>query len=117
MNIIRCSSGQSGFARFCPMVLPTMLALAACASPGPKTPVTPEPQKDAAPGSPSDAVAERPDAKPTDLALPTICKADAGPPTKGKGERCVCDGECRTDRCVDGVCCSSACDDRCKACN
>ena len=46
-----------------------------------------------------------------------VCPGDAGAGAKGKSEACNCDGECRTGFCVNGVCCSSACTDTCKACN
>lgn len=44
------------------------------------------------------------------------CPADAHK-NKSKAEACTCDNECQSGFCVDGVCCSSACGDTCKACN
>ena len=37
--------------------------------------------------------------------------------SKGKTESCSCDRECQSGFCVDGICCTSACADTCKACN
>jgi hypothetical protein len=42
----------------------------------------------------------------------------AGPPgSKKQGEACGTGDECVTHSCVDGVCCDTACDDACHACN
>jgi|GEM_PF-3263013 len=57
-------------------------------------------------------VANRPDAPSSNP-----CPAGAGSKTKGKSEECSCDGECQTGHCADGVCCTSACGEACKACN
>ena len=37
--------------------------------------------------------------------------------SRSKAESCTCDEECQSGFCADGVCCSSACGERCKACN
>ena len=52
---------------------------------------------------------------PTDVTV--ACSMAAGAGAKGKSEACTCDSQCRTGFCVDGVCCTSACAGRCKACN
>ncbi len=36
--------------------------------------------------------------------------------TQGQGETCGCDGECKSDHCVEGVCCDSACTSGCQTC-
>jgi hypothetical protein len=42
----------------------------------------------------------------------------AGPPgSKKEGEACASGDECVTHSCADGVCCDTACDDACHACN
>jgi hypothetical protein len=46
-----------------------------------------------------------------------ICSLETPRATKGKAQSCRCDQECQTGFCVDGVCCSSACTETCKACN
>jgi len=37
--------------------------------------------------------------------------------TLENGASCVADGECKSGHCADGVCCNTACDDPCAACN
>ena len=37
--------------------------------------------------------------------------------SKGKTQACSCAEECQTGFCADGICCSSACGETCKACN
>src|SRR6188768_563691 len=44
-------------------------------------------------------------------------RVDAPPGSKKQGEACGGAGECVTQNCVDGVCCDTACDDACHACN
>src|SRR5262245_20841922 len=44
------------------------------------------------------------------------CNADAGG-TKKPGDSCGCAGECASGFCVDGVCCTTACTDKCQSCN
>jgi hypothetical protein len=55
-------------------------------------------------------------AKP-DLPGPTACPGDTLAASRGKAESCTCDSECRSGFCSDGVCCTSACTEGCKACN
>ena len=50
-------------------------------------------------------------------AQPKTCAPDASGKSKGKAESCGCDRECQTGFCVDGICCTSACAEICKACN
>jgi hypothetical protein len=45
------------------------------------------------------------------------CSPDTPSKSKGRAESCSCDRECQTGFCVDGVCCTSACGENCKACN
>jgi hypothetical protein len=47
----------------------------------------------------------------------TFCPPNAAKGTKGKAESCACDAECQTGFCTDGVCCTSACNDKCKSCS
>ena len=44
------------------------------------------------------------------------CLAQAAP-RAALGSACSCDPDCDSGFCVDGVCCASACQDTCKACN
>ncbi|MDX2024687.1 MAG: hypothetical protein SF187_30875 [Deltaproteobacteria bacterium] len=46
---------------------------------------------------------------------PVAC--DPSAVLKDVAESCTCNAECGTGRCVDGVCCASACDGLCEACN
>src|SRR5579872_2188112 len=41
----------------------------------------------------------------------------AAAPRKTLGSACGCDSDCDSGFCIDGVCCASACQDTCKACN
>src|SRR5450759_187470 len=53
-----------------------------------------------------------------DVALPpNTCAPGTPSKSKGKAESCSCDAECQTGFCVDGICCTSACTETCKACN
>ena len=52
-----------------------------------------------------------------DVAQPNTCSPDTPSKSKGKAESCSCDRECQTGFCADGVCCTSACGETCKACN
>ncbi|HVZ71134.1 MAG TPA: hypothetical protein VHJ20_02060 [Polyangia bacterium] len=36
---------------------------------------------------------------------------------KSTGAACICDGECTSSHCVDGVCCTTACTEACKTCS
>jgi hypothetical protein len=65
-------------------------------------------------GSKASGVGDAAKDRPPDV---KACNGDAGPATKGNGEPCACNGECRTGYCADGVCCSSGCTDTCRACN
>ncbi|MGB7810900.1 MAG: hypothetical protein WBP56_07175, partial [Polyangia bacterium] len=46
-----------------------------------------------------------------------VCSPGTVSKSKGKAESCSCDDECQTGFCVDGLCCTSACGQTCKACN
>jgi len=52
-----------------------------------------------------------------DVAQTSTCSPNAQSKSKGKAESCSCDRECQTGFCADGVCCTSACGETCKACN
>jgi hypothetical protein len=43
--------------------------------------------------------------------------ASDGPTAKAIGTPCASGGECDSTLCIDGVCCASACDGNCQACN
>ena len=60
-------------------------------------------------------VAPPPDAG-VDAGQPTV---DAGQPDAGspRGAACARNDQCQTGHCADGVCCDSACDGACQACN
>jgi MYXO-CTERM domain-containing protein len=45
------------------------------------------------------------------------CSAGICVPTEPNGTACQADQQCASGHCVDGYCCSSACDDRCAACD
>jgi hypothetical protein len=63
-----------------------------------------------------DAAVPNPDV--TDAPVTTrTCEPGAGDRSKGKAQACDCDDECQSGHCADGVCCTSACDETCKACN
>ncbi len=51
---------------------------------------------------------------PSSLAL---CAPGAVSKSKGKAESCSCDAECQSGFCADGVCCTSACGQTCRACD
>jgi hypothetical protein len=44
------------------------------------------------------------------------CLADAGA-ARANGEACACSSDCQSGFCADGVCCNSACNETCRACN
>jgi hypothetical protein len=56
---------------------------------------------------------------------PTDVKVDGGMPVKCSdgglkkqvGDTCACASDCESGFCADGVCCNTACDETCKACN
>lgn len=58
-----------------------------------------------------------PDGQKDVPATPGTCAPGTVERSKGKAEACSCDRECQTGFCVDGLCCSSGCDEACKACN
>jgi Dictyostelium (slime mold) repeat/Galactose oxidase, central domain len=49
--------------------------------------------------------------------LPNASSADGSPARLPHGTPCSADAACDSGRCVDGVCCQSACDQQCEACN
>jgi hypothetical protein len=61
---------------------------------------------DAAPGTEPSGPGASPDAAP-----------DLGPPKNAIGVACAADDQCGSGFCIDGVCCESACADRCHVCN
>jgi hypothetical protein len=48
---------------------------------------------------------------------PPVACAEAPEGKKPDGSKCGCTEECESGFCVDGVCCNTACDDLCRACN
>ena len=54
------------------------------------------------------------DAKGSDA---NTCSSSTVSQSKGQGDSCSCDRECRTGFCVDSICCDKACKETCKACN
>ncbi len=58
------------------------------------------------------------DAKTSDVAQPGTCAPGTVSASKGQAESCSCNAECQTGLfCADGLCCTSACGQTCKACN
>jgi hypothetical protein len=59
------------------------------------------------------------DAGGADASGADAADADAsdGPAAKAIGTPCASGDECDSTLCIDGVCCASACDDNCQACN
>jgi len=57
------------------------------------------------------------DGQPDAPVTPGVCGPGAIDRSKGKAEACDCDRECQTGFCVDGLCCTSACGEPCKACD
>ena len=52
-----------------------------------------------------------------DCAGGNYCAAGVCSPVKGPGEACSAADQCGTGSCVDGVCCDTACDGQCEACD
>jgi hypothetical protein len=57
-----------------------------------------------------------------DLGMPDLVGADLTPPPdlfmpQPNGAPCMADSDCKNMHCVDGVCCNTACNDACHACN
>ena len=67
-------------------------------------------------GTPRDAARQGPDT-PDVPSVPGACAPGTTSRSKGKAQACSCDDECQTGFCADGICCSSACGETCKACN
>ena len=98
----QCTGGQ-----VCDTTSGTCVAPAPDAGPD----AAPEVGADAAPDAASDAPAA--DALISfDGASPTIPST----PTVSSFQRCVHDSECSSGHCVEGVCCDTACTDRCHSC-
>jgi len=57
-----------------------------------------------------------PDSIKRDAGSDVACLAAAAP-RKTLGSTCGCDSDCDSGFCIDGVCCASACQETCKACN
>src|SRR6185436_11822039 len=68
-------------------------------------------KKGDAPGVVPDAGDVRADATPD-----AICGNDATT-KRAVAQACGCDGDCMSGHCVDGVCCSTACNEGCKTCS
>ncbi|HTA19864.1 MAG TPA: hypothetical protein VK989_11260, partial [Polyangia bacterium] len=67
----------------------------------------------------ADAGADARDANDADASDADASDADAsdGAAAKAIGTPCASGGECDSTLCIDGVCCASACDGNCQACN
>jgi hypothetical protein len=63
-----------------------------------------------------DAGAEERDVRVDAPAPDVTCSSDAGT-KKVTGQTCSCSADCASGHCVDGVCCSSACNEACKTCS
>ena len=57
------------------------------------------------------------DGKAADVPQPHTCSPETPSQSREMAESCSCDRECRTGFCVDGVCCTTACEQPCMACN
>jgi hypothetical protein len=80
-------------------------------SASPDVPVTPG-------DAPSDAGPAPPDAPALDAPVSADAGGtDEGPPKRPSGMPCAAPGDCATGFCVDGVCCATACTERCFTCN
>jgi hypothetical protein len=64
----------------------------------------------------TDANADADAASDADAAI-DAASSEAGPTAKAIGTPCASGGECDSTLCIDGVCCASACDGNCQACN
>jgi len=53
----------------------------------------------------------------TDCVGGYFCQSGSCLPDKADGEACAGDDECQSLHCVDGVCCNSACEAQCQACD
>ncbi len=99
-----------GTARGRVLVLGTVLSIAAC-----KTGTYINIGVDG--GGRGDASARDVPKNPDAAHQPNTCTSATVSKSKGKAESCSCDQECQTGFCVDGICCTSACGETCKACN
>ncbi len=53
----------------------------------------------------------------TDCAMGNVCVSGACVPELPPGMACMRDGQCLSGHCVDGVCCDTACNGQCQACD
>ena len=56
-------------------------------------------------------------AKDADCDAGSFCQAEICVAKRALGENCTVSSACESDFCIDGVCCNSACEGQCEACN